>query len=442
MLALSLVLALAVPFPAYGAAAPAAITTAPTSAAPSRIDLNQAIAIAAAASPQLAQARAALDLAQSDVSLARTPTLPALGVQATENIGGAEGILFQQRGVGLNLTQLLYDGGRTIAQVRAAQSDADAANGTYRRALQTLAYKVAQTYYAALLTQSRVQLQLHIVAQDRAQEQLIVAQIRAGTAARIDVETAQIPTAQARVEVVRAQGDALAAQAAFVSALGLSADAAVAPINTKATLAQTNLPRGTTLNYNRAVTRALHLRPDYIGARAQLRASNAAIRATRLGFAPSLMLQGTAGSSSYAGFTGWQSSSQIGAALNIPVYDQGITDAQIQRARAQQRSAQARFDATKLTVQFDVRQALVQLIAQQAALAQTKIELAKASDVLSATQTQYRAGQTTLPLLLNAQSQLAGAESDRLTAQFALRESEETYLYALGGNVLAEEMHQ
>ena len=49
----------------------------------------------------------------------------------------------------------------------------------------------------------------------------------------------------------------------------------------------------------------------------------------------------------------------------------------------------------------------------------------------------YRAGVTTLPLLLNAQVGLTQAETDELNAVYGLRQAEQTYLYALGENQLA-----
>ncbi len=430
--------ATAVPFPAYGTPAPAAVTTVPIAVVAARVDLAQAVAIAAADAPELARARSVLHLARADVAAARTPLAPALGVQATYALGGAEGQLLQQRGATLDVAQLIFDGGRTIAAIRSAGDAADAARGTYRRALQSLAFQVAQAYYGALLARSQVRLQREIVEQDLLQERLIAAQIRAGTAARIDLETAQIPTAQARVAVVRAQGQALAAQAAFANALGLRADARVAPLDAASAGEGVSLPSQVTLDYDRAVARALTMRPDYAAARLQFDASDRAVRAARLGYAPSVTMQAGAGSASYAGIVGWQSTSQASAALDIPLYDRGAVAAMVQQAVARRENARAQLDAARLGVQSDVRQALVQFIAQRAAYDQTADELATASGVLSATQTQYRGGQTTLPLLLNAESQLAGAEMDRLSAQYALRQAEQAYLYALGENDLAE----
>ena len=79
-----------------------------------------------------------------------------------------------------------------------------------------------------------------------------------------------------------------------------------------------------------------------------------------------------------------------------------------------------------------MRQALAALISARTALTEAQAELQGAQTVLAGTQEQYRAGVTTLPLLLNAQAGLTLAENDRLAAIYALRRAEQTYLFALG----------
>jgi outer membrane protein TolC len=54
--------------------------------------------------------------------------------------------------------------------------------------------------------------------------------------------------------------------------------------------------------------------------------------------------------------------------------------------------------------------------------------------VLRATQAQYRAGVTTLPLLLNAQIGLTTALTDEVTAVYAVRQAEQALLFAEGAN--------
>jgi len=99
--------------------------------------------------------------------------------------------------------------------------------------------------------------------------------------------------------------------------------------------------------------------------------------------------------------------------------------------------AVATLQTTKLAIQLNVKQTLVNLIAARAAFQQTQAELAKAQEVLGATQAQYQAGVTTLPLLLNAQVGLTQALTDQVTALYTLRQAEAAFLFAEGANAPA-----
>ncbi len=230
------------------------------------------------------------------------------------------------------MRQLVFDGGRVANQIRAAQESEIGSADALKRALQTTAFNVAQAYYNALQAHRATLLAVEIVRQNQVQENLVAAQIRAGTAAHSDLATAQFPTAQARVSLVKAQGTEIAAYATFANTLGLDADAAVEPIddtpaNPNATLLQTPL-----LTYDTATARAMALRPDYDQANRGVRSAQASLRAARLGLFPSLVGDANYGLSSTNAVGGdFRSSNGIGAALSIPIYDQGQTAAKPRR---------------------------------------------------------------------------------------------------------------
>ena len=129
-----------------------------------------------------------------------------------------------------------------------------------------------------------------------------------------------------------------------------------------------------------------------------------------------------------------QFSVAIGVALSLPFYDQGVTAANVASARAQLAIAQANLQTTIQGIQLNVKQSLVNLVSSRAAFDQTQQEYATAVVNVQSTQAQYRAGVTTLPLLLNAQVQLTQALTDQVTAVYALRQAEQTYLFAVGAN--------
>jgi outer membrane protein TolC len=62
----------------------------------------------------------------------------------------------------------------------------------------------------------------------------------------------------------------------------------------------------------------------------------------------------------------------------------------------------------------------------------SKVALDQARVVLDVTNAQYKAGVTTLPLLLNAQSQLTTAQSNYVQALYSYKVAQQNLLYAEG----------
>ena len=452
------------PFPAYGTPAPASAART-IDGVPQTITLQQAVLIAYARSPVLAAARAQVAIASAPVGLAQSALFPAVTGNAsttrshrepsgsTVATGTGTGTGTGTTGAGTtgspnvttnsltaNLTQLIFDGGRVAAQIRGARATQSASIATYQRQLQTVAFNVAQAYYNALSAQRQTQVALATVQLDQVQENLVTAQIRAGTAARADLSTAQLPTAQARVAVVRSQANERVLLATLANALGLDADVAVQPKDDVPALSASSgtlavNPAFPTPSYGQALTRAIALRPDLTAAQQNVVSFQENLRAARLGNFPSLNANGSYGTTSTSvNGSDFRNASSIGVALTIPIYDRGVTRAQTAQAQGQLDNAIAQLQTAQQGVQLNVRTALLNLISAYAALGQTNAELAKAQEVLRSTNAQYRAGVTTLPLLLNAQVGITQALTDEVNAAYAVRQAEQALLFAEGAN--------
>lgn len=439
------------PYPAYGTPAPGVERGRPAADVPEVIGLDQAIAIGYAKAPALAAARANLAIATAPVELARSAILPNVGGSASSTRnhrqpgsttsssgtsgGSTLGSNFTSNALSLQVRQLIYDGGNVAARLRAARATQGASANTYRRQLQSVAFNVANAYYSALAAQRATAVAVETVRVNQTNEDLVSAQIRAGTAARADLATAQLPTAQARLAVVRAQGQEIAAQAAFANAMGLDANTLVlprddTPVNGAPVTFAVQIP-----SYDQAIARAGALRPDLTAAQLAVDSARASVKAARLGLFPTLngtASQSTASSDPSGG--SFRNASAVGVTLSIPIFDQGITAAQTAQAQGQLDLALANQDAAIQGVQLNVKQTLVALVTARAALDQANAELAKAQEVLRSTQAQYRAGVTTLPLLLNAQVGLTQALTDQSTAVYTLRQAEQAFLFAEGAN--------
>jgi outer membrane protein TolC len=449
------------PFPAYGTPAP--VTQVRTAAGvPQVVTLQQATLIAYARSPLLAAARASVEIASAPVGLAQSALFPSVTGDASttrshRQPGGSNNSTTIGTGTGTTTTttlnpnttsnslsvqvqQLIFDGGRVAAQIRGARATQSASFATYQRQLQTVAFNVATAYYNTLSAQRLTQVDLTTVVLDQVQENLVNAQIRAGTTARSDLATAQLPTAQARVAVVHAQAAEQIALATFANTLGLDADIAVqpkddvGPLNaTTGTLAVN--PAFPTPSYDQAVTRAIALRPDLTAQQQNLISLRENLRAAKLGSFPSLSGTGSYGTSSTDASGGtFRNAGSIGVALTVPIYDRGVTRAQTALAQGQLDNGVAQLQIAQQGIQLNVRQSLVNLVAAYAALDQTNAELSKAQQVLQSTQAQYRAGVTTLPLLLNAQVGITQALTDEVTAVYTVRQAEQALLFAEGVN--------
>ena len=438
------------PYPAYGTPVPGVNRGVPVTGIPQVVSLDQAVSIGFARSPLLAQARATIEIDTAPVDLAKTAVLPNIAGTASTAHDFAQAAPFGSTGrstgaesaansLSVALKQLIFDGGKVAAQLRAAKATQSGAIATYKRQLQTVAFNVAKLYYPALAAQRATHIATETVKLNQVNADLVQAQIQAGTTARSDLLTAELPVAQARVTLVKDQGLELSAQAAFVNAMGLDANTYVLPQDDGNVLAGTSgAPQVTVPTYQVAITRAYMLRPDFAASQLAITSTQASLKAAGLGLFPNLNGSGQYGTASTdaAGGT-FRNSGSLGLTLSIPIFDQGITHAQVEQAKGQVDAAIAALETAREGIQLNVKQTLVSLVSANATFQQTQAELDNAREVLQATQAQYAAGVTTLPLLLNAEVGLTQALVDQVNAVYSLRQAEASFLFAEGANAPA-----
>ncbi len=471
------------PYPAYGTPAPDVAKLRAKQGVPESISLEDAIKIAVALSPTFASDNAAWYAIHAKYTSEIQAYYP--GLSASASIGnsytnGSSSVTssssssssapssalvpavtptkapfgiysqgtFTQESVSIMLTQLIYDGGRTIAAIRSAKLADFAGRATLLYQLQTLALNVANAYYTVLEDNATVAADAQLVREFEVNEASVAAQIRNGAAARSDIAAAQFQTAQARGNLVTAQGTAIGAQATFATTLGVDADVQVVPQTTEM---QPSAPNPT---YAKSLARALVMRPDYIAAAYTVSSDQANLRYAKLARAPILSAAASEGISrtfvdcysttsvltngnvipvSYCpGPEGWSNDKAIGLDLSIPIYDQGVTNYNVAVAASQLDQAIASLNSTRLTVQSSVRSALATLISARASLVEARSELTSAQVSLDATNAQYRVGATTILNVVTAEANLTTAQSAYITAFYGVYTAQENYLYATG----------
>jgi outer membrane protein TolC len=438
---------LALPYPASGSPQPQILTTRREAGVPATVTLADATAIAIARVPSLAAARGEVALDDASIALARTGLAPDVSISGSSEYsyvqgGGASAapvsaaLLSGQTNSGsLSLSQLIFDGGQIRAKIDAASLTRDATLATYRRDAQTVAYDVAAAYYTLLADERTVAVDEELLRENIVSENLVRAQIRAGTVAGADLSTQLATTANARTTLVSAQGTLQNDRVAFATALGLAADADVLPRDDTQGL-ETATPASALPAFTSALDIAYAERPDVAQARLTVAADEASLRGARRGLSPTLSFSGSKGlESSNLGGGAIRNDGTLGFDITIPVYDQGITRANVASSRATVAIATANAATTRLSVAQDVRQALISIVSDRAVLDQTRVAYASAVTSLRSTQGQYRVGVSTLPSLIQAEATLASAATNIVNAIYTLRIAENNLRYALGTNL-------
>ena len=398
---------------------------------PTDLSLGDAESIALAQSPQLEASRAIVDQNNANIGIARSGYLPNLTANADYLKSGSKDITYtpfvsNQNQAFLKLQQLILDGGRVSAEAQAARYSTDAAKLSLLRSIQTVLLSVAQEYYAALQARHQLQAAQRSLEVARVQERLVEAQYRAGVASHADVLTAQLPVAQAQVTVDQAQNGEAQNVASLLTTMGLPA---TAPVSLKDDIAVS----GAQPKLEAVIDQALHERTDLAAAKSQVSSAQASVRAAKLAGFPLIDASAASGTASTTSAgSRYGANWQIQAGLSFPIYSGGLIRSQTDQARAFEQQAEANLTATRLNVYQNVQQAYLGLATADSSLNAAKVALDQARVVLDVTNAQYRAGVTTLPLLLNAQSQLTTAQSNYVQALYAFKIAQQDLLYAEG----------
>jgi len=190
---------------------------------------------------------------------------------------------------------------------------------------------------------------------------------------------------------------------------------------------------GTQPKLDEVMDEALHERTDLSAAKSSVSSAQASVRAAKLAGFPMINASGASGTASTTSAgTQYGANWSIQATLAFPIYSGGLIRSQADQARAFEQQAQASLQSTQLNVYLNVQQAYLELGTADSTLNAAKVALDQARVVLNVTNAQYKAGVTTLPLLLNAQSQLTTAQSNYVQSLYAYKIAQQNLLYAEG----------
>jgi outer membrane protein len=269
-----------------------------TPSAGSTISLDDAIGIALKQNISVKQAENSVDLSDANVRAQKLTLLPDLrfSVSGADNVGRnfstSDGAIVdaqtQSLSSGISSSLTLFDGGKTRASIRSAQSTADASTSDLSRAKQTAVFTVASEYVALTNQQEQLRVQQENLTAQQAQQDLIQKLVNAGTRPISDLYQQQATVASARLAVAQASRAVELAKVDLIQALQLN------PASTYNFLAPLVSDADTSRSYNldQLMTRAYANRADLTAERSRLDAASQDVKAAAATKLPTISVTG------------------------------------------------------------------------------------------------------------------------------------------------------
>jgi outer membrane protein len=403
-----------------------------TSAPPASLTLQDCINLALRQNPTILKAKEEIRRTQGVIIEARAPAIPQInasgGYQQVDrhtidsfpitNFPAVFGNQEHPWNAQVEISQLVYAGGRVSAALRAAKlSDQVAALG-FQRAVADTILDVRKDFYQILLNIALVDVRAQSVT--LLEEQLRDTQSRfdVGTVPRFNVLRAEVELENARPPLIRAQNDLRLSKETLVKLLAIDSSA------------QTN--GFTAINFvgklvyehrdwrlETALQQALGRRPELLQAERQIGVAKANVVVASSGYKPQASVFGNYGWHDYS-FTddladtreGWV----LGANVSWALLDGMLTRGKVTQARAQLQEANLDYADTRRQVELEVRQAYSDYLQTLELIEAQKKTVEEAQESLRLAEARFRAGTGTQLDVLSAQTALTDARSNEIQA--------------------------
>lgn len=380
----------------------------------SALSLADVVDLALCNNPQTRALWASARAQAAQVGVSTAAYLPTLAATANvsnnqSKVGSQSAVNSTSQTASLSISYLLYDFGARSATLDNTKQLLIAANATRDATLQGNFLSAVQAYYAVMSTQAS--LQSFQTDELKAQESLSAAQARyqAGVATPVDKLQAQTTLSQAKLNRIRSEGEVNNAQGTLANIMGFEASQ---PYTLQPVTEETPDPV-IEQDIGRLIEEARQKRPDLQAAESQIKAAEAQLQATKAGGMPTVTLGAMAGISNPD-----TQNNSIGVTLNIPLFSGFKTNYQSRAAQAQVDGKIAERDRLANQIALDVWKAYQSLLTNSQALRSADDLVNAATQSEQMILGRYKAGVGNILDTLTAQSALANARQQRVTALY------------------------
>lgn len=387
---------------------------------------------------QAHQQAAALGISES----AWLPTITATGSesrdfgQIADVNGNIESGAQNSGDAAANLTWTLYDFGARTGRITSASRLLDAAAATASRAVQQTVSTVVQSYYGAVAGDAS--LVAAKTTQDIAAHSLeITRALQTGGAAGLgDVLQAQTAYEEAVLAFIQAEAAAKSAQGALAVTLGVVADR---PFKLAPEPVPSEVP-ALSARMADLMAEAARQRPDLAAAQAQRDSAEANITVAAAAGRPSISIGALHNFTSTTGVPN-QNYNQVGITVTVPIFTGFNVKYSVRQARAALEVTEANLEQVGLNVTLDVWNGYYSLDSANQQLTATADLLKTAEQNEQVALGRYKDGVGSIVDVLTAQTALATARQQRITAELGWKVARAQLALALGRLSSAEPLN-
>jgi outer membrane protein len=412
---------------------------------PRVLTLDEALRTAETQQPQLREAQAGTRAALARADQARSSLFPQVNgngayQRSTANFTARPGSVpsqfsqaaggswdtFNYFNFGLSASQLLYDFGGSNSRWHAAQATAASQQAGEHTTDQLVRYSVRSAYFTARAAKGLVTVAKETLANEEKHLQQVEGFVEVGTKPEIDLAQARTDRANAEVLLINAQNGYETAKALLNQAMGVEEP-------TDYDVADETLPPvpGEDQDTAPLLDEALRGRPEFVALTHQVRAQQLTVRSIQGELWPTLGVStGFTDAGGQFSNLAWNWSGAI--SLSVPIFQGGITRAQVREAQATLASLEAEGDALRQQVRVEVEQARLAVRAAKASLGAASEALVNAQEQLRLAEGRYETGVGSIIELGDAQVALTAAAQQKVQAEYNLSTARAQLLKALG----------
>ncbi len=330
-------------------------------------------------------------------------------VTNTNSSGTGRNQIRQQQSAGIDVTQPLFRGGRTLAGTSEAENDVRAERARLLATEQTVLLSVVTAYMNTFRDEAVLKLNLNNEQVLRRQLEATRDRFEVGEITRTDVHQAEARLAQATADRIQSEGDLEASRADYRNVVGEAA-----PANLAAPEIPTTLPT----DKDEAIKIAAVKNPAVIGAEFDKRSSVDAADGIWGELLPEVEL--TAGlSKAFEGSAeqGSITTADIGIGINIPIYQQGAVYSRLREARQTAAEQSFLIDEQRRSAVASATRAWETLISAQASVTAFAAQIDANIVALEGVEREASVGSRTVLDVLDAEQELLDSRVSLVRAQ-------------------------